>query len=288
MLDRFQIVSMLDMERLELGNIVSAAAYLNAVGGEFRLLVQMMRHGKIPPQRLQEHTKIWTLKSLENVVDFAQNQQIHALERMARRTFDTALEFLARPLADPAGLDDLSSSCSGVAQQVVDELSVRKLYTLSGRHSKYLEEPAPFGNKVEDSFPSASFDIEEAAKCRALGRWTASVMHLMRVMEAGLSSLARHYGIAHEANWNQTLNQIEARSREVGKRSHGAEAEQWAAEAATHLRFVKNAWRNHAMHPSEKYDETRAVAIFDSTRAFMAHLATRLSEVGLWPNEGGV
>ena len=47
MLDRFQIVSMLDMERLELGNIVSAAAYLNAVGGEFRLLVQMMRHGKM-------------------------------------------------------------------------------------------------------------------------------------------------------------------------------------------------------------------------------------------------
>lgn len=113
-------------------------------------------------------------------------------------------------------------------------------------------------------------------------------MHLMRVMETGLLTLARHYGVDHQANWNQTLNQIEARSREVGKRSHGAETEQWAAEAATHLRFVKNAWRNHAMHPSEKYDEQRAVAIFDHCRAFMQHLAPELSQDDLPACEGGV
>ncbi len=275
---RFKIVSMLDMERLDLGNVVSAAAYLNAVSAEFRLLVQLMRLGQIPPQRLPEHTRVWTLKNLEKIAEFGQSQQIHALERMARRTFDTALQVLARPVADPAELDDLSRSCSGVAQQVTDELSGRKLYTLAGRHSTYFEEPAPFGDKVEDAFPAASFDIQEAAKCRALGRWTACVMHVMRAMEVGLSALANHYDVVLDANWNQVLNQIELRTREIGKRSHGAEAEQWAAEAATHLRFVKNAWRNHAMHPLEKYDEERAVQIFESCRSFMHHLAGKLAE----------
>lgn len=127
-------------------------------------------------------------------------------------------------------------------------------------------------------FPSASYDIAEAGKCIALGRWTAVVMHSMRVLDVGLTALARQYGLEADRNWNQTLNQIEAKTREVAKRTHGDEGEQWAAEAATHLRFVKNAWRNHAMHPKEKYDEERAVAIFEHSADFMKHLAKKLSE----------
>jgi hypothetical protein len=74
------------------------------------------------------------------------------------------------------------------------------------------------------------------------------------------------------------LNQIEVKTREVGKRTHGPVAEQWAAEAATHLRFIKNAWRNHAMHPRQVYDEERAVAIFENSRSFMQHLSENLTE----------
>ncbi len=66
-------------------------------------------------------------------------------------------------------------------------------------------------------------------------------MHLMRALEAGLRALAQHYGIDVSQNWNAILNQIEAGSREVDKRTHGAEEEKWNAEAAVHLRFVKNA-----------------------------------------------
>lgn len=62
------------------------------------------------------------------------------------------------------------------------------------------------------------------------------------------------------------------------KRTHGADEEQWFAEAATHFRTIKNAWRNYAMHGRDAYDEPRAKAIFESVKAFMQHLATRLSE----------
>ncbi len=88
-----------------------------------------------------------------------------------------------------------------------------------------------------------------------------------------LLSVIQGYGqyIGKQRDLNKTLNEIEAKTREVGRRSQGAEAEQWAAEAATHLRFVKNAWRNQAMHPRHTYDEERAVTIFESARSFMQH-----------------
>lgn len=281
MIDRFCLMSLCDVERLDLCTILAAAAYLNAVASECSVHAKVIRQGVAAPARLPDHTRTWTLKSLERIGDFARDWQMAGLERSAARAFDMALPLLAAPLADAAALDDLNRHCALVAQALIDELSGRKLYTLDARHAPWFDDPSPFGTEVEDAFPSACFDIEEAAKCRALGRWTASVMHVMRVMEIGLTALARHHGIEHQANWNQTLNQIEAQSRQVGRRSHGAEAEQWAAEAATHLRFVKNAWRNHAMHPSEKYDEHRAVHIFEHCRAFMRHLATSLAEDGL-------
>ena len=158
------------------------------------------------------------------------------------------------------------------------ELRDRIVMTMDSRHAAFFSAAEPFGSRVADAFPSAAFDITEAAKCRALARWTASVMHLMRVLEVGLIALARHYGVASDSNWNQMLNQIEAKTREVSKKTHGELAEQRAAEAATHLRFVKNAWRNHAMHARQTYDEERAVTIFDGARSFMQNLAEWLSE----------
>ncbi|MFZ1980558.1 MAG: hypothetical protein WAU61_04570, partial [Smithella sp.] len=48
-----------------------------------------------------------------------------------------------------------------------------------------------FGDFVNAKFPSASFDIIEAGNCFATARYTACVFHLMRVLEIGLSTLAK-------------------------------------------------------------------------------------------------
>jgi len=44
----------------------------------------------------------------------------------------------------------------------------------------YYESPNLFGDDVNKNFASTEYDIKEAGKCFALGRWTASVFHLMR------------------------------------------------------------------------------------------------------------
>lgn len=189
------------------------------------------------------------------------------------------IDYLARPIGyDAHRFQRVIGHAERTLISFMDELDGRLLFTLAPKHANYFNQALPFGDAVDGAFPSAEYDIVEAARCRSLGRWTAAVMHLMRVLEVGLAALAKHYGLDIVSNWNTALNQIEVKSREVGKKSHGPEEEKWAAEAALHLRFIKNAWRNHAMHPLEKYDEERAVTIYDNTRSFMLHLAQRLSE----------
>jgi len=104
-------------------------------------------------------------------------------------------------------------------------------------------------------------------------------MHLMRALEIGLNCLASWVGVDSNGNWNKLLNEMESKLRQVSRKTHSPEDEQFAAEAVIHFRAIKNAWRNHSMHAREKYDEERAVVIYDQARSFMRHLSTRLCDL---------
>lgn len=148
---------------------------------------------------------------------------------------------------------------------------------------EYFEQAEPlFGPNVQTKFPSASPEIEEAGKCLALRRPTACVMHLMRVLELGLNSLAKEFSVPFKnANWQTVIDQVEKAIRTISSATHGPnwkDDQQFFSEAAVHFRVLKDAWRNHSMHIHERYSEDRAETIFQSVRGFMQHLATRLSE----------
>ncbi|OIQ65211.1 hypothetical protein GALL_532330 [mine drainage metagenome] len=159
-----------------------------------------------------------------------------------------------------------------------DELRGQLFLSLSSQHARFFDDTAAFGEAVKEAFPSAEFDIAEAAKCRAVGRWTACVVHCMRALEVPLQALAKNVGVEPGENWNTLINRIEEEARKVTKTTHGPEGEQWISEALAYLRLVKNAWRNYAVHGRATYDEDRAVAIFDGTKTFMQQVATKLSE----------
>ena len=67
-----------------------------------------------------------------------------------------------------------------------------------------------FGREVADKFHSAAFDIANSGVCLATMMSTASVFHLMRVLEVGLATLGKVFGVslAH-TNWQIALDQIE-------------------------------------------------------------------------------
>lgn len=136
------------------------------------------------------------------------------------------------------------------------------------------------------SFPSATFDIEEAAKCLALSRPTAAVFHAMRILEIGLAALSRHLCIPdpskNDRSWGSILKAIRgrldeiwpAKQRVVG--SKGAELESLFAT----LDAAKNPWRNQTMHVEGVYTEADAQHIVSCSFKFMEKLAALCNEYG--------
>lgn len=193
-------------------------------------------------------------------------------------------------LADALEKDSSSSRLAGTYVEIIEQLNFRIEDELRGcffleinaNQVKFYEPIEPlFGTPVDDAFPSASPEIEEAGRCLAVGRYSAAVFHLMRTLEVGLNSLAAAMSVPfRDANWQTIIEQIQSKIRGMSK-NDGPDwkvDEQFYSEAAVHFRVLKNAWRNYAMHLHERYDEERAHDIWNSVRGFMRHLAGRLHE----------
>lgn len=179
-------------------------------------------------------------------------------------------------------LRDLTNELSG---RLTDETASQLFFSVDEKKAPLISEKNLFGTPVTDAFPSATVDIEEAGKCLALGRSTACVFHLMRVMEAGLRALAKtlndpNLDPATNPNWGRILSRGNAElNKPPGKRSpEWAKNEQFFADVTARLLAVKDAWRNPTMHVEISYDDEKALDVWNSVGSFMRHLATKLHE----------
>ena len=89
-----------------------------------------------------------------------------------------------------------------------DELSARVVLAVSPRLAKYYDPATPiFGTAVADKFPNQVGDMFEAGNCYALGRYTACVFHLMRLMEVAVQAFGSKLGVtlATDLNWQKIL-----------------------------------------------------------------------------------
>jgi hypothetical protein len=108
----------------------------------------------------------------------------------------------------------LADYIQGIAVTLRRELSLMKIYCLEPtKDSFFALEFSTFGPAFATAFPSAVFEIDEAGKCHALSRSTASVFHLMRAMEVGIGAVAACLQIpppvkAADKNWGKFLKAI--------------------------------------------------------------------------------
>lgn len=163
------------------------------------------------------------------------------------------------------------------------ELSTKMVMILPSNKVGYFDgSEDTFPTAVRDSFSSAEYDMDEAGKCFALSRYTASVFHAMRVLEVGLHTLGADLGLSVAPNWGSAIknieNEIKSPNIKIRFPNWKTDDEPFYSEAATHFRMVKNAWRNHTMHGNDHYDAERARDILSSVSSFMRHLAKRLKE----------
>jgi hypothetical protein len=150
----------------------------------------------------------------------------------------------------------------------------------------YFEKVQLFGESVATSFPSSSFDIEEAGNCYATNRNTACVFHSMRVLEKGLLALAADLKVTFPVsitleNWQNIIEKIESEIKAVNQQAKSVQKTidlQFYSEAAKEFRYFKDAWRNHVSHSREKYGDAEAYRVLTHVRDFMEHLATKLKE----------
>jgi hypothetical protein len=159
------------------------------------------------------------------------------------------------------------------------ELKGRVFFEPEPHYKAYFENPELFGAAVFSGFPSANNDITEAGTCLALERGTACVMHLMRVVEAGLGALAKSLNVTKQNDWGAYLRKIDdelaQRYRTSGARSP---LEQFYAEVAITIDQIRRAWRNPTMHVENSYPLDRAEEILIAVKSFMIHLAKEVSE----------
>lgn len=187
-------------------------------------------------------------------------------------------EFL-EDLKEPMQHDVVEGRIRVATDRMNDELSLATFIQIANTKADYYYNDEIFGQAVMNRFPKAIEDIQEAAKCFALGRSTACVFHLMRAMELATQYLGKRLGLSFvtEKNWANILDQVDKaikalpvkNSRQKAKRNR-------LSEASAHLRMVKDAWRNDVMHPKETYTEEEAERVFRNVKDFMVHLATKL------------
>jgi hypothetical protein len=189
-----------------------------------------------------------------------------------------AVERLLMVLSGPTQTQTVQDALRRIDENLADELETRRFLYVPTRAVEYYETPFAGWGAALDNFP-IRFDVGEAGKCYALGRHTACVMHLMRVLEEGLKAFARHCGVTWTADvhsWDTIIRRINERIRTIpGERKAD---QQRLSEISAHLRLAKDAWRDYVMHKPVEYGEETARDIFASVKAFMRDLDKELAE----------
>lgn len=187
---------------------------------------------------------------------------------------------------------ELSALFADIDRTIERELSLVNMRVIDRSRLRFYEPKEPLlGPDFQAKFKTDGiFELDEAGKCLALGRPTACVFHLMRVMEVGIKALARCLNIPDptkpaQRNWGFVLGAISAGMDQKWPSSASRLSGDGALfeELLASLDAVKNPQRNATMHVEKKYTDDEAEEIFVGVRGFMKKLAARCDEDGKPP-----
>jgi hypothetical protein len=165
-------------------------------------------------------------------------------------------------------------------RRLADELLGRVFFQIS-EAARY-ETPLSGWEDVVVRFPDVQADVEESGRCFAVARYTASIFHLMRVLEGGLDGIAKilNPGDDWYSSWEAYLRKLNEAWRARYDDPKNPNHRKWSrffSEVERHLYAIKIAVRNPTMHRLERtYTEESAEEIYSEVRSLMRHLAVEL------------
>lgn len=269
------LVSELDMLKLLAAPFTGAASTIGFIKGlEVATKVRdgMLGLADVPlSQDLAESLK----KPLENLR--------LTLEAMELPVTLAATERLQTKIAEGGvGHQELFNLCDSIQYRLQDELGSRFLLSLSRKEANEFSSDG-FGAEVHAKFPSIIFELDEASKCMAFGRYTAAVFHWMRAVEAALRAVRLCLGATAPPSgmgksWGTIL--AELRNMRTGSPPRWPENDYFSSIYAS-FEAVMHAWRNGTMHIENKYTREEAESIRDCVKALLQRVASRMDEQGI-------
>lgn len=189
---------------------------------------------------------------------------------------------------DAPSFQQIRDTAEDIESRLRDELSMISFVVFNPQQVAYFGDAHTLVKwNIAQLFPSAMGELEEAAKCLAMSRPTASAFHSMRFLEIGLKAFAKSLGVDDptkpaEKNWAVVLEKIKTavQDKYPAKKRQSKSEGALADELYTHLDAVRNPWRNATMHVDAVYTEAEAQHILACVNAFMEKLAGRCNEEG--------
>jgi hypothetical protein len=230
-------------------------------------------------------------ESITAIIPGVRNFSEEAQKVGAKLAVTSANRMLEKLSAEPCVLTVgmAAAALNDIESRFADHLLDVKMFALPQQEAIFMEAADSLVDQEGFSlrFPRTSFEVEEAAKCMALGRYTAVVFHAMRMLELGIKALGKRLSIpdptkAAEKNWGKILGEIKARIDElwpVSSRLPDTEGAEFDALYAT-LDAVRNPWRNATMHVETIYAPHEAMHILRCSAFFMRKLSTICDEQG--------
>lgn len=250
-------------------------------GYELETLAHSLRFNR-PLENLpihESHVK-GIYKSLGQIKGWCDEIRLHNVSRYIQKQIESPKDSLT-------GSEALKI-LDGVKERLEENLGMIRFKFVSPDDSPWYSAKMPLGQKVLDNFGSASYDVEEAIKCRVLGRHTACVMHLMRVCEIGLKAYGTSLGVMTritnaQADWGTILriaNDEIQKLNKSGDPTWTTDKRRFFEETHAYLHSVRVAFRNRSMHADERYDYAQAKQIYEAVRVWIRFMAEHLDDAG--------
>jgi hypothetical protein len=180
---------------------------------------------------------------------------------------------------------DLGRGTEQLRNTIEWEMRSFLFFHVPSKQAEFYAQQELFGPEVKTKFPSIHFDMVEAGNCYAMGRGTACVFHLMRVLEIALTAFGGKFGVSlSHTNWGPAIDQIESKIRGMNQDPAWKAIPDWKdqqeffAQAASYLGVTKDAWRNYTAHARGKYTQEEAELMLLNVRSFMEKISQRMSE----------
>ncbi len=216
---------------------------------------------------------------LKYVLRYADKLEMTDIAHLIHEIFRPKIDTL-----DPLSVEDVHLMRERISDSLQGVLSSYGCLLLTKKENALFESNEKEWEAVISKWGVLSYDIKESGKCIAIGRSTAAVFHLMRILEKSAQLLLQDLGITHHKSkavedivMKFTLDALGNKIKELENPQQGQkdkERVQKLSEAYTLLFACKEAWRNPVMHPGSIWTEEQALDIYGSTRKFMFFLSS--------------